>query len=49
MRMFRKNDELMKEWGVQRAYIGADVGSRHELIFQRLGYKPFETFYRKDF
>ena len=49
MRMFRYNDDLLKQWGVQRAYVGADVGSRHELFFKRLGYKPFEMFYRKDF
>ena len=49
MRMFRRNDELMNEWGVRRAYVGADVGSRHELFFKRLGYKAVETFYRKDF
>jgi GNAT superfamily N-acetyltransferase len=49
MKMFRRNDELCKEWGVQRAYVGADMGSRQEVIFKRLGYKPFEMFYRKDF
>jgi hypothetical protein len=49
MKMFRRNDELCKEWGVRRAYVGADMGSRQEVIFKRLGYKPFEMFYRKDF
>lgn len=50
MRMFRRNDELCNEWGVQRAYVGVGMAdSGHEIIFKRLGYKPHEMFHRKDF
>ena len=48
MKMFRKNDELAREWGARRIYVGADVGSKQDVIFKRLGYKAFEVFYRKD-
>jgi GNAT superfamily N-acetyltransferase len=49
MKMFRRNDELCREWGVKRIYVGEDIDSRQGAIFRRLGYKPFEVFYRKDF
>jgi GNAT superfamily N-acetyltransferase len=48
LKMFRKNDELCKAWGVKRIYAGADVGSKQDVIFKRLGYRPYEMFYRKD-
>ena len=49
MKMFRTNDDLCKQWGVKTCYIGADVRLRHEIIFKRLGFRPFEMFYRKDY
>jgi hypothetical protein len=49
MKMFRRNTGLGREWGAKTIYVGEDVGSRQGVIFKRLGYRPFELFYRKDF
>jgi GNAT superfamily N-acetyltransferase len=55
LRMMRRNDDLLKEWGVKRCYIGVDVGrvgrpsTKGIRVFERLGYKAVETFMRKDF
>lgn len=50
VRMFRRNLELLKERGAQKAYIAADLhylDGRAGKLFERLGYELHETHYAK--
>lgn len=52
IRMFRYNLDLMRQWGVKRAFIAADAGfkdGRMGAVFRRLGYELHETHYAKVF
>ena len=48
IKLFRRNVELLREWGCRRIFIAADSGykdGRMGHVFERLGYKPHETTY----
>lgn len=49
VKLFRYNDELLKEWGVKRVFVSVPVQGRLNKIFERLGYVPYETAYAKVF
>ena len=48
VRLFRRTMELLREWGVKRAFIAADAGfkdGRMGRVFERIGYELHETHY----
>lgn len=52
VKLFRRNLELLKEWGCERVFIAADAGfksGRMGRVFERLGYRMDEMHYAKVF
>jgi hypothetical protein len=48
VKVFRRNVELLREWGVKRTFIAADAGyrdGRMGKVFERLGYELHELHY----
>lgn len=48
VKVFRRNLELLREWGVKRAFIAVDASyknGRMGMVFRRLGYELHETHY----
>jgi hypothetical protein len=48
VKVFRRNLELLREWGVKRTFIAADAGfkdGRMGRVFERLGYDLHELHY----
>ena len=49
VKLFRRNLELLKEWGCKRVFIAADIGfkdGRMGKVFERIGYTLHETHYK---
>lgn len=52
IKLMRRNVELLREWGVKRAFIAVDVrfkDGRMGKVFERLGYHIHETHYAQVF